>query len=84
MLRTCIWFFFTQHFGLLGSKMNASGLSEAMQTKNIDGPSQKKILAILEQCSTGVFTNAEDKADKKGMLEETKVVLVKIGEQLKG
>jgi len=82
VLRTCIWFFFTQHFGLTGSKMNRLVLAEVMQEKNIDGISQKTILDILDQCSTGVFTNAEDIADKKRLLEETRNVLVKISYQL--
>ncbi len=83
VLRTCIWFFFTQHFGLTGSKMNRSDLAEVMQKKNIDEVSQKTILEILDQCSTGVFTNAEDTTDKKRLLDETKNVLVKINSQLK-
>jgi BatD DUF11 like domain len=83
VLRTCIWFFFTQHFGLTGSKMNRSGLADVMQEKNIDEVSQKAILEILDQCSTGVFTNAEEGADKNRVLDETKNVLVKISGQLK-
>ena len=83
VLRTCIWFFFTQHFGLTGSKMNRSDLAEVMQKKNIDEVNQKTVLEILDQCSTGVFTNAGDTADKKGLLNETKNVLVKIKSQLK-
>jgi BatD DUF11 like domain len=82
VLRTCIWFFFTQHFGLTGSKMKRSGLAEVMQKKNIDEVSQKTILDILDQCSTGVFTIAEDTTDKKRLLEETRSMLVKISSQL--
>lgn len=84
VLRTCIWFFFTQHFGLTGSKMNKAGLSGVMQTKNIDEVSQKNILEILDQCSTGVFTSAENIADKKRLLEETKQALMKISDQIQG
>ena len=82
VLRNCIWNFFTQHFGLTGSKMNKTSLAEVMQKKNVDGVSQKEILEILDQCSTGVFTNAEGIADKKRLLEETKNVLVKISNHL--
>jgi len=82
VLRTCIWFFFTQHFELTGSKMNRFGLAEAMRKKNVDGESQKAILEILDECSTGVFTNAEDMADKKKLLQETREVLVKISDKL--
>lgn len=82
VLRTCIWFFFTQHFGLTGSKMSRSDLAEAMEKKNIDGVSQKNILEILDQCSTGVFTNTEDTTDKNGLLEKTKSILLEINSQL--
>jgi hypothetical protein len=82
VLRNCIWNFFTQHFGLTGSKMNKTSLAEAMQKENVDEKSQKKILEILDQCQTGVFTNTEGTGDKKKLLEEVKDVLVKISTQL--
>ena len=82
VLRNCIWIFFSQTFGLTGSKMNKSGLAEVMQKKYVDEQSRKEILEILDQCSTGVFTNAEVVPDKKRLLEETKEVLVKISNQL--
>jgi len=82
VLRNCIWTFFTQQFGLTGSKMNKTSLGEGMQKKNIDEKSQITILEILDQCETGVFTSAEGIADKKRLLEKTKDVLVKIRGQL--
>lgn len=82
VLRICIWYFFTEHFGLTGSKMNKTGLAELMQMKAVDAVSQKKILQILDQCETGIYTNVEGDGDKKNLLEETKEVLVKISNQL--
>ena len=84
VLRNCIWNFITQHFALTGSKMNKTSLVEMLQRKNIEEKSQKAILKILDQCETGVFTNAENGTDKKRLLEETKDVLVKISSQLLG
>jgi hypothetical protein len=83
ILGNCIWNFFTQHFGLTGSKMNKTGLAEVMQMKAVDPSSQKKILEILDHCETGVFTNIEGAGDKKSLLEEAKNVLVKISSQLR-
>lgn len=78
ILRNCIWNFFTVHFDLTGSKMNKSALSIAMKQKRVTEESQKKVLEILDQCETGIFTNIESVGEKKKLLEETKEVLVKI------
>lgn len=82
VLRTCIWDFFNQHFGLTGSKMSKSNLVEIMNEKGIDDKGKKAVLDILNDCETGLFTNAEDAIDKKKLLEETKEVLKSINDQL--
>ena len=81
ILRNCIWNFFTVHFDLTGSKMNKSALSIAMKQKRITEESEKKVLEILDQCETGIFTNIESVGEKKKLLEETKEILVKISDQ---
>ena len=81
ILRNCIWNFFTVHFDLTGSKMNKSALSIIMKQKRIAEESEKKLLEILDQCETGIFTNVESTGEKKKLLEETKEVLVKISDQ---
>ncbi|MGZ8515923.1 MAG: BatD family protein [Chitinophagaceae bacterium] len=82
ILRNCIWNFFTEHFGLTGSKMNKSTLLVAMQQKKIDEKSRTAILSLLDQCETGIFTSAGDVADKKRLLGETKETLERISRQL--
>lgn len=81
ILRNCIWNFFTVQFDLTGSKMNKSALSIAMKQKGVTEESEKKLLEILDQCETGIFTNVEEAGDKKKLLEETKEVLVTISDQ---
>ena len=82
ILRNCIWNFFTENFGLSGSKMNKATLSAAMREKKIDEQSKAAILALLAQCETGIFTNVENAGDKQQLLEETKSVLESISSQL--
>ncbi len=82
ILRNCIWNFFTEHLGLTGSNMNKSTLLIVMQQKKIDEKSRTAILALLDQCETGIFTSVEDAVDKKKLLEETKDILAKISGQL--
>lgn len=81
ILRNCIWNFFTVQFDLTGSKMNKSALSIAMKQKGVTEESEKKLLEILDQCETGIFTHVEEAGDKKKLLEETKEVLVTISDQ---
>lgn len=82
ILRNCIWHFFTEHFGLTGSKMNKSTLLIAMQQKKIDEKSRTAILTLLDQCETGIFTSVENAGDKKRLLGETQEALEKISNQL--
>jgi len=83
VLRNCIWDFFTRYFGLTGSKMNKVSLAEVLQKKNIDEEYQKAIVEILDQCETGIFTNAGATGDPRKLLNDTKVVLLKITAQLR-
>ena len=83
ILRNCIWSFFTEYFGLTGSKMNKSSLLMAMQQKAIEEKNKNAIMNILEQCETGVFTDVESTGEKKKLLEETKEALEQIGNQYK-
>lgn len=78
ILRNCIWDFFTEHFGLTGSKMNKSALLMAMQQKAVEEKNKNAIVEILEQCETGIFTNVESAGEKKKLLEQTKEVLEQI------
>lgn len=82
ILRNCIWKFFTERFGLMGSKMNKVSLSAVMQQKNIDEENKIAILEILERCETSIFINVEPAGDKNKLLKETKEVLEKISNQL--
>lgn len=82
ILRNCIWNFISVRFGLTGSKMNKASLVSAMQQKNIGESGKKVILEVLDQCETGIFTNADDIADKKKLLDKTKEALGSVNDEL--
>lgn len=78
LLRSCIWNFFTIHFGLSGSQMSRQNLLVVMHQKNVDEKSREDILEILQQCDTGIFTDAVTNLDRAALFARTKTVLEKI------
>ena len=75
VLRKCIWNFFAEHFGLTGSSVNKNSILKIMNQKGIGHIDQERILEILNRCEVGMFTNADDTADKKQLIKETKELL---------
>jgi hypothetical protein len=75
VLRKCIWNFFAEHFGLTGSSVNKNSVLKIMNQKGIGHKDQERILEILNRCEVGMFTNADDTADKKQLIKETKELL---------
>jgi hypothetical protein len=81
VLRNCIWEFFSLHFGLTGSRMNKGVLAKTMDEREVSTNDKKHVLEILDQCETGIFTNAQSNTDRKKMLEEAKEVLKRLNER---
>jgi hypothetical protein len=77
-LRQCIWNFFTLHFGLTGSKMNSRDLIVMMKHRQINEKAQISILEILQECETGIFTDAHIQTDRKLLLDKAKTSLESI------
>jgi hypothetical protein len=77
-LRSCIWNFFALHFELSGSQMNRQNLVSVMNYRQVNERDRLSILEILEQCETGMFTDAKMEMDKRAMLEKTKEALKNI------
>jgi hypothetical protein len=75
VLRNCIWNFFAEHFGLTGSSVNKNSVLKIMNQRGIGYKDQERILEILNRCEVGMFTNADDTADKKLLIKETKELL---------
>ena len=82
VLRRCIWDFFTPYLGLAGSAMNKNNLSLALAQRRIGNEHREDILAILQLCETGIFTEADIASDKRSLLKRTTMVLDSIGNEL--
>lgn len=78
-LRSCIWNFFSLHFGLKGSQMSRTYLQMVMDKKQVDKSQQQDILDILQQCETGMFTGVQMDADRVEIIKKVKKVLNKLG-----
>jgi hypothetical protein len=73
-LRSAIWSFAEQHFGLHGSIITKEGLSYQMKAKGINETLSEQLRSILVQCERGMFTNASLENDKEKLVGETKAI----------
>ena len=81
-LYQAIWKFFGNVFHLSGSEMNKRTLSIKLKENKIDQELIEEVQHILQQCETGMFTNADLAYDKNRLLQKTKETLEEIGESL--
>jgi hypothetical protein len=77
-LRQCIWNFFRIHSGLSGSKMNIRDLQYIMNQKEVDEKSRLALIDILQECETGIFTDALIQTDRNTLLKNTEESLGKM------
>ncbi|MDZ4808281.1 MAG: BatD family protein [Bacteroidota bacterium] len=78
VLHGIIWKYAAEQFNLSGSEMSKQRLSVKMKEANIDSHIAGNLFQLLEECETGMFTNASLLNDKQSMLEETKETLEKV------
>jgi len=81
-LHQAIWQFFAHSFHLSGSEMNKGTLVVRLKENKIDPVLIEKTQYILQQCETGMFTNADLMDDKNSLLQKTKEILEGIGVSL--
>ena len=78
ILHGIIWKFAAEQFLLSGSEMSKQILSARMSEVHINGNIIERLFKIIEQCETGMFTNASLTDDKKSILVQAKEVLESI------
>ncbi len=74
-LHRVIWQFASEQFNLSGSELNKRSLVVIMNTAGISNDITEQLFQVLEQCETGMFTNASLEQDKQIILSETKKLL---------
>lgn len=74
-LHQITWKFAGEQFGLSGSEVNKQTLAAKMNEAGVDANLSANLFRVLEECETGMFTNASLLHDKQSMLAATKEVL---------
>ena len=81
-LHQCIWNYFRLNFDLSGSDMNKNSLKRKLKEKQINEGLITNVLDILQQCETGMFTNARLENDKMKLLKNSNEILEGINTSL--
>jgi hypothetical protein len=81
-LNEIIWKYFQSKFHLAGSDMNKDSLKRKLEEKQVNREHIGKVLDILQQCETGMFTNVLLIVDKTELLNRTKYALEQINSSL--
>lgn len=77
-----VWNYFNLRLQLSGSQVNKESLRNIFIAKAIQPRLANEITEILNQCETGMYTQAEIEINKFELFEKTKRVLVEIEESL--
>ena len=82
-LSNAIWEYFRQKINLSGSTMNKLSLIHFLKQEAVDGETVIKLIEILGQCETVMYTDAVPVYSKKDLFADTKMLLRSINNQLK-
>jgi hypothetical protein len=81
-LDLAIWNYFKHRLRLSGSQMNKVALKNILITKKIRQDLVGKLVEIIHQCETGMYTNAEMNLNKKDALKTTEQIIRTIEDSL--
>lgn len=75
VLQRAIWDFFRQHFDFAGSGMNKDSLAAKLEERKIDPLLKARIMNVLQQCETGIYTGIMQDESREMLLNEIKSAL---------
>ena len=78
VLHGIVWEFIAQKFSLSGSGMKKQTLVDKMREVNSKKSVADNLMQVLEQCETGMFTNASLSDDRNRLLMQAKEVMENI------
>lgn len=81
-LRNTIWQFAALHLPLAGSSMNKAMLRKELEQKNISQQEIAILFDILDECETGIFTNALPATERESLLARTEELLCSIEKRM--
>lgn len=76
------WKYFNRKLQISGSEMNKVFLAEKLRTAGVEISLIDELISLLQQCETGIYTDANSMADKEIFLEQAKHLLLKLDESL--
>ncbi len=82
VLHQSIWSFFSSYYKLSGTGMNKENLLARMKESRLDQSLIDETAMILQQCETGMFTNAVITEDRQLFFTNTKMLLEEIEKEL--
>jgi hypothetical protein len=81
-LRQSFWNYFEFQFNLSGSEMSKDNIVVKLKESKVNEELINELKNILQQCETGIFTNANLLVDKSQLLNKARKILGKINESL--
>jgi hypothetical protein len=75
VLQKCSWNYLGMRFGLSGSKMNKLDVQNAMRENQFSEEQISRLLQLLQQCETSVFTGTHLDRDNRELLQAVKAEL---------
>jgi len=77
-LNRSIWNYFQDRFPDFNINMNKSDLAAILNRKAVKPELISKLMAVIHQCETGVYTNAQMNVNKSELLQQSKQILESI------
>ncbi len=81
-LNHAIWDYFNHRLGFSGTQMNKNALESILIAKGAKSGLIDKLIEIIHQCETGIYTNAEINLNKPELLKDTQQILKTIDDSL--
>jgi len=82
-LDRCIWNYFSDRLGNFSMHMIKIDLLHLLVSRGVGRDSANEVLALIHQCETGVYTNAQMDYNKEELLQGAEKMLVAIEKQLR-
>jgi hypothetical protein len=75
VLQRSTWDFFRQHFDFAGSDMRKETLAAKLRERKINPGLIERIMQVLQECETGIYTGLVQQENREQLLQDTKQAL---------
>jgi len=74
-LDRCIWNYLYDRLQVYNTQLIRRDLANILVSKGMSNDPANKLIEIIHQCETGIYTNVELNLSKSGLLESTQQIL---------